>query len=343
MPARLPQDTRNNILSLLQQGVSFSKIKAKYPGVGNSTLTRLRALRSGDSARHIGGRPKKLGDKTMSLVSRGLRSGTLDGPRAVQESLRSMGQDMSVSSIRKSLRRNGLKSRRKAKTNFVSKKNKTLRLAWAKKHRHLTVEDWRRWVFSDETKVNMWGSGGNSFYWTNGDRTMQPHQIKPQVQGNGGGVMFWSCITAEGPGYGTTIIEGSIDSLLYIDILKTSLADTLEHFAITPKTVRFQQDKASPHTSGTTKQWFTNNGFILEEIMDWPPQSPDLNPIEHVWHLLKLRLNKYPTRPTTKEELEQRINTEWYKITKEECRKYIDSMPARIEAVIKSKGGPTRY
>lgn len=77
--------------------------------------------------------------------------------------------------------------------------------------------------------------------------------------------------------------------------------------------------------------------------MDWPPQSPDLNPIEHVWHLLKTRIHKYPTRATTKQELEERINQEWYKITKEECRKYIDSMPARIEAVIKSKGGSTHY
>jgi hypothetical protein len=254
-----------------------------------------------------------------------------------------MGEDMSISGIRKSLRRNHLKSRRRANTNFVSKTNQGIRLAWAKKHRHLTTADWRQWVFSDETKVNLWGSDGNSFYWTNGDRTMQPHQVKPHVQGSGSGVMFWSCITAEGPGYGTTITKGSVNSALYIDILKTSLVDTLKYYGKTASDVRFQQDKATPHTSGPTKKWFTDNGFNLDEIMDWPPQSPDLNPIEHVWHLLKLRLNKYPTRPTREEELERRIHIEWYKITKEECQRYIDSMPARIKAVIKSKGGPTRY
>ncbi|KAK4513350.1 uncharacterized protein ATC70_005344 [Mucor velutinosus] len=227
----------------------------------------------------------------MSLVSRGLRSGALDNPRAAQEILRLMGHDMSINGIRKSLRRNGLKSRRKVKTNFVSKTNKRLRLAWAKKHRHLTIADWR----------------------------------------------------SEEPGYGTTIIEGSINSDLYVDIFKTSLDDTLAHFGKTPSDVRFQQNRATPHTSGITKQWFTENGFNLDEIMDWPPQSPDLNPIEHVWHLLKLRLNKYPTRPSTKEELERRINIQWYKITKKECQKYIDSMPARIKAVTKSKGGSTHY
>ncbi|KAK4518193.1 MFS domain-containing protein [Mucor velutinosus] len=168
--------------------------------IGNCTLTRLRKLYCPDLAILVGGRPKKLGAKTMSLVSRGLRSGTCDSPGAAQESLKLMGQNMSISGIRKSLRRNGFKSRRKVKTNFVSKTNKRLRL------------------------------------------------------GNDGGVMFWSCITAEGPGYGTTIIDGSINSDLYVDILKTSLVDTLEHFRKTPSDVRFQQDKATPHTSGITKQ-----------------------------------------------------------------------------------------
>ncbi|KAK4513719.1 uncharacterized protein ATC70_005724 [Mucor velutinosus] len=171
-----------------------------------------------------------------------------------------MGQDMSISGIRKSLRRNGLKSRRNAKINFVSRTNKRLRLAWAKKHRHLTIAVWRCSVFPDETKVNIWGLDGNSFYWTNGGRIMQPYQVKSQMQGNNNRVMFWSCITAEGLGYGTTIIEGSINSGLYVDILKTSLDDTLEHFGKTLSDVRFQQDKATPHISNITKRWFTDNG-----------------------------------------------------------------------------------
>ena len=53
--------------------------------------------------------------------------------------------------------------------------------------------------------------------------------------------------------------------------------------------------------------------------------------------------NAFPTRPTTKEELEQRIATEWYKLTEKGCLKYIDSMSARIKAIVKSKGGPTKY
>ncbi|KAG2210656.1 hypothetical protein INT46_011556 [Mucor plumbeus] len=158
----------------------------------------------------------------------------------------------------------------------------------------------------------MWGTDGNSFVWSDGDNTLLPHQMEPHVQGYGGGVMFWSCITATGPVYGTTIINGSIDSSVYVDILETSSLDTLDYFNLHIK----------------------DHGFSVNTIMNWPARSPDLNPIEHVWYPLKRRPNAFPTRPTTKEELEQRIATEWYKLTENGCLKYIDSMAARIKAIV---------
>ena len=250
---------------------------------------------------------------------------------------------MTNDGVKKMLRRKGFKARRKVKTNMISKDNQKLRLAWAKAHRHLSISDWRKWIFSDETRVNMWGSDGVSYYWSDKPGTMQPHQITPKVQNNGGGVMFWGCITSEGPGYGTTILEGTIDSLEYVKILDTSLLDTLEYYGKKPADVRFQQDKASPHISVVTKHWFNENGFSAERVLDWSAQSPDLNPIEHVWTELKRRLDSYPTRPTTKEELATRISDEWNKFTKDDCLAYIDSMPKRIKAVIRSKGGSAPF
>ncbi|KAG2202608.1 hypothetical protein INT46_006171 [Mucor plumbeus] len=128
-----------------------------------------------------------------------------------------------------------------------------------------------------------------------------------------------------------------------IERLTIYLQDTMAYYGFDKKTFSFQQDNARPHTSGATKRWFRHHGYSLDTVLDWPAQSPDLNPIEHVWHQLKLRLNKYPTRATTISELEEGIEREWYKFTKENCLKYIDSMPRRINAVIRSRGGPTRY
>jgi hypothetical protein len=65
---------------------------------------------------------------------------------------------MSLSGAKKLLNEIGFKAKRKNKTNFISATNKKLRLAWARKHRQLTVSDWRKRVISDKTRVNMWGS-----------------------------------------------------------------------------------------------------------------------------------------------------------------------------------------
>jgi hypothetical protein len=123
-------------------------------------------------------------------------------------------------------------------------------------------------------------------------------------------------ITAEGPSYGSTITEGTVNSEVYAEILELSLQDTMTYYGFDKKTFRFQHDNASPHTSGATKRWPRHHGYSLDSVLDWPAQSLDLNPIEHVWHQLKLRLNKYPTSATTIFELEERIKREWYKFTK---------------------------
>jgi hypothetical protein len=102
-------------------------------------------------------------------------------------------------------------------------------------------------VFSDETRVNLWGSDGNSYYWS-----------------DGGSVLFWGCITANGPGYGATVMDGSVDSTVYVDILQTSPLDTLEYYDMNRNVIRFQQYNATPHTSGITQGWFSANGFIFE-------------------------------------------------------------------------------
>ena len=79
------------------------------------------------------------------------------------------------------------------------------------------------------------------------------------------------------------------------------------------------------------------------ELLDWPAQSPDLNPIEHLWVHLKQQLNSYPTQPTSIHELWLRVEAEWEKIPKEVCLNLISSMPRRVEAVLKAKGGYVDY
>ncbi len=100
----------------------------------------------------------------------------------------------------------------------------------------------------------------------------------------------------------------------------------------------FQQDLAPDHTAKGTKSWFNDHGVT---VLDWPANSPDLNPIENLWGIVKRKMRD--TRPNNADELKATVKETWASIPPQQCHKLITSMPRRIEAVIKAKGAPTKY
>ncbi|KAI2647801.1 Transposable element Tcb1 transposase [Labeo rohita] len=98
------------------------------------------------------------------------------------------------------------------------------------------------------------------------------------------------------------------------------------------------QDLAPAHSAKTTGKWFTDHGIT---VLNWPANSPDLNPIENLWDIVKKKLRD--TRPNTLDELKATIEASWASITPQQCHRLIASMPRRIEAVISAKGFLTKY
>jgi len=78
------------------------------------------------------------------------------------------------------------------------------------------------------------------------------------------------------------------------------------------------------------------------KFLDWPAQSPDLNPIENLWAIMKRSIMTQIIAQGV-EDLEKQLFNEWWSIPQETINKLIDSMPSRVQVVIDPHGGPTKY
>lgn len=106
------------------------------------------------------------------------------------------------------------------------------------------------------------------------------------------------------------------------------------------KDMAWMQDNSSPHTCDDSLREIAHLGL---EPISWPANSPDLNPIETLWFMMKQRIKAYKDRPTRIQALRDAMAAEWERITMEEILKLVDSMPERVRAVVAANGGPTKF
>ena len=194
-------------------------------------------------------------------------------------------------------------------------------------------------MWSDETKINRIESDGRSYTWKKQGEPLSDRTTTPTVKHGGGkNITVWGCMGWDGVGV-LTEVQGIMDADQYCEILDTGMEESFEKLGMKGGERMFQQDNDPKHTSKRTTKWFEENKV---DVMVWPLQSPDLNPIEHLWVELKDTLKEYPEPPKGAHELWNRLVVEWVNMPTEKCQRLIESMPRRIEAVIKVKGGHTK-
>lgn len=151
-------------------------------------------------------------------------------------------------------------------------------------------------------------------------------------------IMVWSIISSQGTGR-LYIVEGTMRQDQYIKVLETRMLPQVQEW-FPNGDFTFMHDSAPCHKAKKVTK-FLNDKKI--RILDWPGNSPDLNPIENIWELMKREISRESI--TNKQQLIEHLIKAWHKVQsiKENCLKCIESMPRRIEAVIAAKGGVTKY
>jgi DDE superfamily endonuclease/Transposase len=275
------------------------------------------------------------------VISGSILSGKFENAVQVTQHMNTiLPQPICPQTARNALKQEGLKAVVKAKKPLLTKVHRKQRLAFAQRHLNWTVEDWKKVMWSDETKINRIGSDGKVYVWKKKGEAPTDRTTIPTVKfGGGNNLMVWGCMGWNGVGKLTEVI-GKMDRFQYVEILKDSLVESMEKLDLDPATSCFQQDNDPKHTSDHAWEWFQEEELT---VLEWPSQSPDLNPIEHLWEHLKRQLLKYPKPPSGCHELWDRLVEEWNKIPPETCQGLIESMPRRVAAVLKANGGHTKY
>lgn len=335
----LSTDLTNNIRSRLLSGESTRTISSAL-GISNATVSRVRSQFLPDLPLPTPGRPKKLTCREVRSAILIVTSGKADTAPQVARALQKItNKPISCSTVRRELKKAGLKAVVKQKRPQLLQRHRIARLDWARAHEGWTLEDWKRVVWSDETKINRLGSDGRNWAWKKRGEGLNDRLVTGTQKFGGGSIMVWGCMLWDGPGFAVKV-AGRMDAELYSKILEEDLAASLEYYGKKESDVVFQQDNDPKHTSRRAQETLKALGH---EVMVWPAQSPDLNPIEHLWSHLKKELAKHPEPPASIHELWERIEAEWNMITPAICQNLIESMPRRVSAVLKAKGGYTKY
>ncbi|UYV61753.1 hypothetical protein LAZ67_1006331, partial [Cordylochernes scorpioides] len=283
--------TRGMVIGLKRAGWSIRQIAADTH-LGASTVHRLwrRWLEQGNVAiyRNVGANRV-----TSARVDRRILRQAVAAPQATCTAILQHVQDtldhsISTRTISRRLVANGLHSCRPLRRLPLTPPNRRQRLEWCR-DRSTWMTEWHRVVFSDESRFCLSSDSRRVRVWRRRGERSNPAAIVERPTVRQRGIMVWGAIAYD---YRSPLlrIQGTMTAQRYVDDVLRPV--TLPYLQGVPNAL-YQQDNARPHTARISQQALQD-----VQMLPWPPYSPDLSPIEHVWDIIGRRLHALPQPPT---------------------------------------------
>lgn len=274
------------------------------------------------------GRKRKTSEKEdldiISMAKRQRTSTLVD----ISTSMSRQGTDISHMTVKRRLDEQGLYKLKPLLKPLLSEDHRKSRLKWAKANRNT---DWSKIIFTDETTVSQF-SKPKKVWRKKGEIIKVPTVKHP------GKVHVYGCFSEKGFG-NIYCFTNNLTGDLLCKIYETTLLPSAGiFFGKDDHSWILQEDNDPKHTCGKAQNWRTKNDV---KRISWPSQSPDLNPMENVWAILKANISDY--KPSSTKELIRIIKKEWKKLDKTFAENLVASMKNRISDVIINKGDYVLY
>ena len=187
----------------------------------------------------------------------------------------------------------------------LNKKHMEQRLKWANTY---MKRDFSTVIFTDECRATLDGPDGWAKGWVAQGRVAS---VRLKRQQSGGGVMFWAAIVNDNLIGPFRVADGvKIDSKGYCSFLDENFLGWWRKQSLKRrKALMFMHDNAPAHASRFTRDWLHQHGIKEDQIMAWPAYSPDLNPIENLWSILKQKIYANGKQYSSKDSLWDAIVT----------------------------------
>lgn len=321
--------SKGKVSALLGRGISMREISRSL-GIPRSTLRSWQANHFRLQAAQKSGRPRV----TTESLDRKIRSCAVRNPQLSVRQIAAMCGSKFNTTMRR-LKEAGFKSRRRRSEILLTARHKEKRLQWAMKHCHWRTPQWKRIVWTDEASVRLHSKDGRLRLWIRSTETASEQFVIPRIQGGGGWLLIWAAIWIDGK-TDLHIQRATMNGERYVKLLEEKVYP-LSFQLGDPSTQWFlMDDNAPPHRCRAATAFKTSAGI---RTLTWPARSPDLNPIENLWSLLKLFIRRNVQPEDDLSRLEELLHRGWASISQEIINRTIESLPARIGKVIEKNGG----